>query len=60
MGLGIAAAVPIQIVATGPPAAAVIFTKYDNHALDFVLVFAVFVGSAKGQLPTHLGLGLDE
>jgi hypothetical protein len=39
VGFGIAAAIPIQVVATSPPAAAVIFAEYNHDALNFVLSY---------------------
>ena len=60
MRLGIAAAVPVEVVAALAPAAAVVLTEDDDEAIGAVLMGDVVVAAPHGQLPADLGLGLDE
>lgn len=60
MGFGITRAVPVEIVTAFAPSPTVVFTQHHHEALPAILLVLVFVGAAQWELPTNLGLGLNE
>ncbi len=60
MRLGVAAAVPVEILATRTPAAPVVLAEHKDELVVAVLVLSLLVRAPYGKLPAHLGLGLDE
>ena len=57
--LGRAAAVPVEVVAAGAPAAAVVLADGDDEDLRAVGALDVLEGAAHGQLPADVGLDLE-
>ena len=60
VGLGVAAAIPIEVVAARAPAAAIELRDGDQLHLGVVRALDLVVGAADRQLPADIGLGLDE
>ena len=60
VGLGVARAVPVEVVAAGAPAAAVVLADADLEVGRAVGPLDVAEGAPDRQLPAHVGLGLDE
>src|SRR5205085_648617 len=57
--LGVAAAVPVEVVAAGTPATPVVLRDRRHEHLGVVGAFHPVVGAADRQLPADVGLGLE-
>ena len=60
VGLGVARAVPVEVVAAGTPAAAVVLADGDLEVRRVVVALDVAERTPDRQLPAHVRLGLDE
>src|SRR5207342_2489264 len=58
--LGVARAVPVEVVPAGTPAATVVLADRDLGVGGAVLALDVTEGTTQRELPAHVRLGLDE